>query len=387
MRRTDSLKPTDSYYYNLGYDIYGAVIYEFCKWIHKRKRNEKLLFLAREGELLERCYRIIYPEEKTGILYASREVVTKGVAYTILEHESFEKFLEDVSVWRNETVVALLNRLGLNKDEVIRKIRDDGINLNDTINKNVIFYLNKNKTYFMDILVRYAAPFDKYIESVLEEENLVIDVGWTGSMQTLIAKYLKLKKSNKSVYGLYLGINNKINRDGFLFDNKNKLFHQVMNFSGLIEILFMPNHGTTIGYKTNGNQVEPIMAKSEFSDVSMQHITSFQTGVCSFVEKASNIGASFETNKCINKMVDLGCNPCKKDIYMMGNIEFFDNGNTYRLVEKDNIFHFKSFISKFIDCRWKTAFLKRNLHINLPYSDMVIVMRKISDRQISKKQR
>lgn len=56
----------------LGYTILGPMMWEFCEWIHKIKEEEhleKLLFVAREGWLIMRCYKEMYPEDNDIVSY------------------------------------------------------------------------------------------------------------------------------------------------------------------------------------------------------------------------------------------------------------------------------------------------------------------------------
>lgn len=59
--------------YKLGFSVMGPIMYEFCKWIRKETLDKKIdiiLFLAREGYAIKKCYEILFPEDKTKCKYA-----------------------------------------------------------------------------------------------------------------------------------------------------------------------------------------------------------------------------------------------------------------------------------------------------------------------------
>lgn len=56
----------------LGYTVVGPLLWEYCLWLNQQKKKyglERLLFVAREGYLIKKCYELIYPEEKETIAY------------------------------------------------------------------------------------------------------------------------------------------------------------------------------------------------------------------------------------------------------------------------------------------------------------------------------
>lgn len=59
--------------YKFGCSVMGPIIYEFCNWINKKVQDEgidKILFLAREGYEIKKCYELLFPEDKDKCIYA-----------------------------------------------------------------------------------------------------------------------------------------------------------------------------------------------------------------------------------------------------------------------------------------------------------------------------
>lgn len=58
--------------YVLGYTVIGPMLWDYCRWLHQLKLErmlDRLLFVAREGFLIKKCYELMYPNEKDSIEY------------------------------------------------------------------------------------------------------------------------------------------------------------------------------------------------------------------------------------------------------------------------------------------------------------------------------
>lgn len=58
----------ENQYFEYGYAYAGFYVLGYCVWIHERvkaKGIEKLLFLSRDGDILQKVYQKLYPQEKT----------------------------------------------------------------------------------------------------------------------------------------------------------------------------------------------------------------------------------------------------------------------------------------------------------------------------------
>lgn len=58
--------------FHIGFSILGPLLYDFCLWLHQQleiNKIDKLLFVAREGYLLSKCYEQLFPEESDKIGY------------------------------------------------------------------------------------------------------------------------------------------------------------------------------------------------------------------------------------------------------------------------------------------------------------------------------
>lgn len=83
--------------YEFGF-IYGGIFcMGYCQWIHEYVKNngvEKILFLARDGDILRQVYQLLYPEEKgkCSYVYWSRLAAVKMTA-GYFKYDYFRRFL------------------------------------------------------------------------------------------------------------------------------------------------------------------------------------------------------------------------------------------------------------------------------------------------------
>lgn len=83
--------------YELGYIYGGFFVLGYCQWIHDYVHShgiDRILFLARDGDIIKKVYHLMYPEEArmTEYVYWSRLAATKmGARY--FKYDYFRRFL------------------------------------------------------------------------------------------------------------------------------------------------------------------------------------------------------------------------------------------------------------------------------------------------------
>lgn len=86
--------------YELGFIYGGFFVLGYCQWIHeyvKSHQIDKILFLARDGDILSQAYEKLYPQEsgegKTEYVYWSRLAATKMSA-RYFKYDYFRRFID-----------------------------------------------------------------------------------------------------------------------------------------------------------------------------------------------------------------------------------------------------------------------------------------------------
>lgn len=377
------LKDND-YYKDLGVELFGPLVFEFCNWIHEKSEDNNLLFLAREGDVFAKFYNQMFGCTcKT--VFVSRKAVLKGVVYDYLSQSKIRELIKIISIDAFETVEGFCNRIGIDYKYHQQEFMASKIDKEDRVSDSFMCYLEEHRDKFLPELVNNKVLFDQYLSKFVDKTkiNYMVDLGWKGSMQKCIESYFQMNHQEIQIQGLYLGIMNTEDKQGFVFQNQNRLCHNFLCFSGVLETLFMPSYGSVLGYEYKDDEVKPIFDKLEFSDSAYQIIQDVQDGIQLVISRLQQYAGikCFDKEKCIDKLTAFGCNPTNNDISHFKDLVMYDNGlrrklvDTYSLKEK---LHLKGILHDFIESKWKTAFCINLLKIRLPYTFFINLTRKIS---------
>lgn len=375
-------KDEKDYFYKLGFNIFGPMMYNFCGWLKKnidRNEEKKVLFVSREGEIICKFYVAMSGEDEGSVIYLSRKSVLAGTSSILLEKYTISDIIEMISMKRNETFGEFLMRLGLDEKKFAKEMREDKISGGNSLDRvDVGEFFERHNQKIQRELRANSEIFDQYLKENLSKKNLLIDVGWKGSMQELLTKYLESKHDDRKIEGLYFGCTNTNEKKGFLFSENNSTCQEALNYAGLLEVVLMPEYGSVIGYQMKNGKIVPRFDEEEFSKESMKKIKKIQRGVLDFILKMREFGEEFELGSELSRF---GNQPSLKDAKTLGELEFYDNGRSYFLARVD----WWNLKGSFLDCKWKTAFLKQIFRINLPYDRIVIALRNRGNKKIGSK--
>ena len=215
--------------YELGF-IYGGIFVQgYCRFIHEYTRTheiDKILFLSRDGDILNQVYSMLYPEEsengRTEYVYWSRLAATKmGAGY--FKYDYFRRFLYHkvnqgytlLSVFRKmeiedmlDACIAYLNEN--TEDNTIQgKYHSESI-LTDRFTEHVKEFLIGN---WEEVLEHYEEQLEAgkmYYETVLQgcKKVAAVDVGWAGSGAVVLDHIVNhIWKMECEVIGILAGTN------------------------------------------------------------------------------------------------------------------------------------------------------------------------------------
>ena len=234
--------------YELGFIYGGLFVTGYCQWIHRYAREhgiDKILFLARDGDILYKVYRKMYPE-KGGLdhreyVYWSRLAATKlGAKY--FKYDYFRRFLHHKvnQGYTLEQVFASMELDGM-LEECLREIasgkiagRGDGrlpgtehetearkkaslTKATKLTSANVEQIERYLKLHCQDVLDHYKGQREAagvYYRKVLKGHKKVVavDVGWAGS-GAVVLQYLARQEWHLDceIIGLLAGTNSAHN--------------------------------------------------------------------------------------------------------------------------------------------------------------------------------
>lgn len=174
--------------YEYGYAFSGIFVLGFCQFIKKIKREtsaDKILFLARDGDLPKKVYDCLYPEDNTEYFLWSRSAATK-----LCFEENLLDFCCRFVYYKSDgqkTADEIFKEMEL--PELSEDFPQKEMIVNDKNCRLIYEYLADNKERAMKLYQPLFEGARKYLKEKIGESKkvLAIDVGWAGSGGAAIA--------------------------------------------------------------------------------------------------------------------------------------------------------------------------------------------------------
>lgn len=264
--------------YEYGFIYGGLFVLGYCEWIHqyvKQNNIDKILFLARDGDVLSKVYTTLYPESKKSIdfeyVYWSRMAATKMSA-DYFKYDFFRRFLTH-KINQGYTLQQIFASMDLEElfPEFLDNVRNRGKYAADSILRekeaeDIQNYLNLHWKKVLNIYSEQVDEGKKYFEKILDGvRNVVaVDVGWAGSgAVTLNHMVNHVWKLNCKITGLIAGSNS-------FFSQEQDASEPLLYSGKLVSYMFSQEHNRDIWKLHNPNQghniiVELLLASEERS--------------------------------------------------------------------------------------------------------------------------
>lgn len=360
-------------YSEIGYEKLGPLLVGMAQWIHgEHEKNPaaSLNFLSRDGFIVEKAYKILYPNASTFYTYVSRRSLTVPLlekAENFNEVNSLIPYLK-----RQETMSSLLKKLGLDTNELIESMTAC---YGDAIDRSGLLS-GKYDKLFEDIAMdmhdrahEERIARDGYLAQVFSDDAILVDIGWYGTIQTCLESVC----SNK-FKGLYLGLLKHTpeyslgDAEGYIYDYRRGDHcdsSYIFAFNGLIETFFSAPHGSTKFYKKAGQSYEPVFEEQEIEN--LEALNNIHEGALEFVKDYSCIAREYDLGllspeHSYNLLERLLISPTSSEVDLLGGLYFYD-ASYDRLVGFDSVFAYiknpRKGIRDFLSSNWKIGFLKK----------------------------
>lgn len=380
--------------YSIGYETIGPLLYGFCNWLYcyrKEKQLNNLLFLSRDGYLMHKVYKMMYPEENADYVYVSRRSLTVPLIH---KQKTIEEVFNIIPLYLYTSLYVVIDRLGLDYNRYAGIISEHGLNGSMQMTKTEYLsdprFLSLYDELKDDIYKNSEQEFHElqsYFNSLNIAGNIgIVDLGWYGTIQKTLEKYFLYTNESVHIEGFYIGISlQQDNAHGFVFDTQDEIRkYGLFGFKSLLELLLSANHGSLLKYKGG----KCVLYDFEFNynqktRNDYEIIKKIQKGALDFVRKYLKIscvlGFDVDLNKSYYGIEKLGLKPKYKDLKTLGDLCFFDNELFYLACPQIKKYKtFKDFIKHdFSPSPWKIGYLRRLLRIPLPYLSIYIILRKI----------
>lgn len=367
------------YEYNVGYKYFGPLLYGFALWLdeHIPHDGKKVYFLAREG------YTFLKALEKMGL---KRECMH----YLLVSRRSINNAL----LWTNKDATSMILNLGIDREISYEKILNL-LNITDKPEKKLLETMYRSSKEIIEDTEAYEFISEKFEQIVIdskkqyemmkcyfesmdfngESDCIIVDVGWAGTMQQCLNRYLKTIKSTKRVKGLYLGVHTNNyhddDKEGFLFDGDSvKKQKEIFSFVGMLESFLSEQIGSVRQYCSKDGRYEAERCSYEYDDMGKVKISQVQEGMLAFVEDMfeSDLKEIMHFDSVLSKfnLISYGNNPGRKDLNFYRALNYKDDSYNLKSevgLKKLSVRDLKNGIMNSI---WKTAYLKSIFGIWFP---------------------
>lgn len=397
-------------YYLFGYSQFGKLLYGYVHWIHDqvvKREIKKIFFLARDGYIMKQAYEACVDDDTIEVNYM--EVSRRSLRGPILWMDcSYETILNMVVNAKLVSLESIFDGLGLEIDKYITEIAEYGLKRDCVFDRKNIesnVCLRKLIEMLMPDIIENSKEEYKLLKAYLEKNKVqgrfcVVDIGYGGSMQRYLQQVLTKLGIKHDISGFYLGVADfftknmlpgvKLDLNGYLFDfqHDKDAVDTRSSFVGLFETLFLEQSGSVKKYVAIGEEVYAERYPYEYEingkpTDDLMKVKKIQEGAIDFVKAASK-DELLQILRCgpeeyFYGIYKTGTDPNMKDLKLLGDIHFYDEGIKRKLAAPNSIAYYfinpRQMKNDFLQCRWKTGFLKRMIKVNFPYQKIYQILR------------
>jgi len=371
---------------SIGFNSLGPLLYGFSFWLSesvKLDRISKILFLSREGKILQNAYNCIEQEPiENEYFHVSRQALILPSIWFDPELEAVEKA---ASLSRSVTIEVVLKRLGIYEDinesylsefDLSLETQIDGEHL--SANNSFVDFYESVKLSIIEKSKESYRNLKYYLEDYLVEGNTaIVDIGWNGSMQKVLQKIINEDFPKVKLYGYYMGVNpfreyvrqNCKTMKGYIFgSNYNpKKYIEEECMRDVFEILFLARHGSVRKIEENS---EVVLFEYENNKAISKSIEIFQNSAIEFVaefkELMGELYIDINSSCYYEKVYDIGLQPSKEISRFFGNMVVFDL-KSFHISEVEK----KSWTRELKATKWKIGYLTELFGSRLPYYKLI----------------
>ncbi len=337
----------------IGYNVLGPFMYDFCEWLHQQKEEhhlEKLVFVAREGYLIEKCYRELYPEESGMISYASLNKNVMRFSYINRCEDKVRAYLKTIPELKEKPLGYVLSFLSkcdttdadnlVRNEEILNGKYDDVI---DSTIKEKKEYIEEQDGIFREYLHQIGA---------IGRKIGLVNNSLNGTGQMLLEEILE--GTGTEIIGLQFVCTNKCKARlgrrfcSYLTDKHPfKMYnHDFQLWCYVLEHLMFENVGTTLHLEKSGGIVKPVCDRQRNEQNNKVVLDEIQVNAINFVHNyKNNIKLSIH-DYATKLMWHMLSYPKVEDAQLIGGLYNDDEQGDGKLVESNEPFKFDYVMSR-----------------------------------------
>lgn len=381
-----------------GYEVEGPMLYGYVSWLQdqfKKDGIDKVFFLSRDGQIMQRAYRKLDKQIPNAYMYASRKAL---VIPSLWMSPTIRGIMESIFWSRRGTISNFFKKIGLVPDEFRDSYESAGFFMEEVYEYENLWKNPEFQRLFNDCvkqkMIAHSLEMYELLVQYLKQLDFsgkvaIVDIGWLGHMQGALEKVVKEAKIPAEIHGYYLGLRPESalldhkKAKGYLFSRTNHENYSSLEkpFNAIVEMLFTADHGTTKCYKEENGHIRPVLGKWEYGEDSdfaadYKAIKACQEGALSFIDdilaEKDYISLSIDPLVTFANCLKLGCYPMRKDAEYFGNLHFLDDkvsGLAKPVRGWSYLIHPKELLLDFRDSQWRMGFLTRVFGEHVPYAD------------------
>ena len=306
------------YFHMLGLTFVGPICNYICNSIRQDmsdKNITKILFFSRDGHIVYKCFKLLYPDVDCEYVYASRRMTCYTVGMI-----NREKYVHDYmhGVLKSHTLQEALDALPSPIVSLFREQHDLDIKnvlCSSKVRKHLRIFLDSN---FEKIKSSYQSEFNSVSEYYQQscagnQEVAVFDLGWRGNMQIGFDKILSASGSQVKTHGYYFGLLydslNSLNKNNWTgiflhLDRPYEVLKTLFNGTPVMEFLFSTNHPSIARIEKDSatGKFVPVYEDSgkEYEDCNEYH-SQVHNGATDFVKSFAENYVGVDFNRIVDK--------------------------------------------------------------------------------------
>ena len=352
------------------YQTLGPLVAGFAHWVHCKREQfpcQKLLFMARDMELVHKVYGIFWPEDRNvGYLRVSRRSLCPAL----------------LAAGRFELVVDALPRQSLTAGQIARYCGADvprgsvqTFDLKRPEERGAVREFLQSLEVDSDAVCRTR----QYLKQQgVVQGSILVDIGSGGTIQRLLESLC-----GASLHGLYLACDARLEQnraDVFLFQAKPAPLDYWMG-QPILEKLLSEPCGPTLGYREQEGEVLPICGKAHAERavrLAQQEVLRFaQAWKRSILWQAS--GVELAPDRVILPFLQMIRRPRLGEVRLLEKLTVEDGGS-WPVIPRPRrgryVLHPASFAADLQTARWKIGFMRRCFLLPLPYDRLYAAWKK-----------
>ena len=369
--------------WRLGYTLIGPMMFEFCEWIHKQKEEknlDKLLFVAREGFLIKKCYDIMYPNDDTDYIRLNKNLLRLPLLSLNNPLKYFDRAKLGRQVYTWKLIFDLLYIKDIDQVVLLMKEKFPDLNISESIDIQdltngkyndvllLLFELQKEK------VSEQALCLDEYLSRFRFDENRIglVNNSINGNGQSMLEDYLSYKNINHNIFGLQFIASKKClsvlnNRFKTWLDDlkcgsyMKSIFHR---YCLIFEHLLFEPTGTSLCFiRKTDSKVDVVCEKARGEAMDFQTIECLQDFAIEFVKMYKTMVKLPFNGISLKMWYDMLTSPLREDAIYICNLHDDDMDGDRLLTDINIPFKYGYILSaKKAQCiRWKEGYFCSNL--------------------------